>query len=56
MCDFPNLRFGHCAKRRKRAAQLRLPQTEKEIRLILTRIDAFAKHRVAVAGGVDPGS
>ena len=29
----------------KRAAQLRLPQTEQEIRLVFARIDAFAQDR-----------
>ena len=52
MGDLPNLRLGHCAQRCKRAAQLRLTQTEKKIGLILARIDAFAKHGVCSRGAL----
>ena len=44
MRDFANLRLGHSAQWHQRAAQLRLAQTEKKIRLILSLIDALAQH------------
>src|SRR5205809_4784625 len=44
MRDFANLRLGHSAQWHQRAARLRLAQTEKEIRLILSLIDALAQH------------
>src|SRR5215472_16786783 len=44
MRNIANLRLDHSAQWHQRAAQLRLTQTEKEIRLILPRIYALAKH------------
>src|SRR5438093_11423517 len=45
MRDFPDLGLSHCAERCERATKLRLAQAEQKIRLILARIDPFAKNR-----------
>src|SRR6266481_5827421 len=55
MRDLANLRLGHSAQWHQCAAQLRLTQTEKEIRLILPQIDTLTQDRVTAAGGGDPG-
>src|SRR5712691_3740545 len=45
MRDFPDFGLSHRPERRERATELRLTQTEKKVRLIFSRIDAFAQHR-----------
>src|SRR5437762_13007082 len=55
MRDLADSLFSHSAQRRERATQLRLAQTKQKVGLIFSWIDAFAKHRVAVAGIDDPG-
>src|ERR1043166_3085281 len=54
MRDLANLGLGHFAQRHEGALQLRLAQAKQKIRLVFAWIDTFAKHRIAVALGVDP--
>src|SRR5438094_8210958 len=54
MRDLADSLLSHSAQRRERATQLRLAQTKQKVGLIFSWIDAFAKHRVAVAGIDDP--
>ena len=45
MGNLADLRLAHCAQWCKRAPELRLPQAEQKIRLILPQIDSLAKDR-----------
>src|SRR5438445_2945296 len=49
--NLADLRLRHRAEWRKRAAQLRLPQAEQKIRLVLTRIGAFTQDRAIATIG-----
>src|ERR1043166_8768480 len=54
MRDLANLGLGHFAQRPEGALQPRLALAKQKIRLVFAWIDTFAKHRIAVAWGVDP--
>ena len=49
---FSNLGLSHSTKRRKGAQELRLPQAEQKVRLILSWIDSLAKHGESRCGAV----
>jgi len=48
MRDFPDFGLSHRPEGRERATQLRLTQAKEEVRLVFSRIDAFAQNSVLV--------